>query len=53
MVGWAWWMVALVSCGGAVVALWVRNGSGHEILLEGEKRASTGAGPVKQQDREE
>jgi hypothetical protein len=42
MVGWAWWMVALVSGFGFVASWWVRNGSGHEILLEGERRGSTG-----------
>ena len=42
MVGWGWWLVALVSVGGAIVAWGVRNGSGHEILLEGERRGSTG-----------
>ena len=38
MVGWAWWMVALVAFAGFVASWWVKNGSGHQILLEGEKR---------------
>ena len=42
MVGGAWGMVACVRVVGAVVAGWVQNGSGHEILLEGERRGSAG-----------
>ena len=42
MIGWAWWMVAFVSALGFIASWWVRNGSGHEVLLEGERRGSAG-----------
>ncbi|KAF2501305.1 MFS general substrate transporter [Lophium mytilinum] len=35
-VGLAWWAVAGVSAVGCGASFWVRDGSGHEILLEGE-----------------
>ncbi|KAJ5161721.1 hypothetical protein N7492_007113 [Penicillium capsulatum] len=37
MVGFAWWMVALVSIFGCVAAIFVYEGSGHEIMLPGEE----------------
>ncbi|KAF2086329.1 MFS general substrate transporter [Saccharata proteae CBS 121410] len=37
MVGMAWWVVAAVSAIGCVASFWVRNGTGHEILLPGEE----------------
>ncbi|KAJ5917333.1 hypothetical protein N7466_010887 [Penicillium verhagenii] len=37
MVGFAWWLVALVSVFGCVAAIFVYEGSGHEILLPGEE----------------
>jgi hypothetical protein len=36
MVGAAWWGVAAVATIGCVTAVWVYEGSGHEILLDGE-----------------
>ncbi|KAF2814889.1 MFS general substrate transporter [Mytilinidion resinicola] len=36
-VGLAWWAVAGVSAIGCVGSFWVRNGSGHEIFLPGER----------------
>lgn len=37
MVGFAWWLIAGVSCLGCLAALWVYEGSGHEIVLPGEE----------------
>ncbi|KAK5145086.1 hypothetical protein LTR04_001402, partial [Oleoguttula sp. CCFEE 6159] len=37
VVGAAWWGLAGVAICGAVAARWVREGNGHEILLEGEE----------------
>jgi len=37
IVGMSWWIVAAISAIGCVASFWVRNGSGHEILLEGEE----------------
>lgn len=37
MVGFAWWMIALVSVFGCVAAIFVYEGSGHEIILPGEE----------------
>ncbi|KAJ5954146.1 hypothetical protein N7501_008425 [Penicillium viridicatum] len=37
MVGFAWWMIALVSVFGCLAAIFVYEGSGHEILLPGEE----------------
>ncbi|CAI7666419.1 hypothetical protein N7533_009751 [Penicillium manginii] len=37
MVGFAWWLVALVSIFGCAAAVFVYEGSGHEILLPGEE----------------
>ncbi|EKV08559.1 hypothetical protein PDIG_57600 [Penicillium digitatum PHI26] len=37
MVGFAWWMIALVSVCGCLAANFVYEGSGHETLLPGEK----------------
>jgi len=36
MVGMAWWIVAAISCIGCIFSYKVRNGSGHEIILEGD-----------------
>jgi hypothetical protein len=36
IVGLAWWGMAVDACLGAIVGWFVREGSGHEILLEGE-----------------
>lgn len=36
MVGFSWWMIALVSVAGYVSAMFVYEGSGHEIFLPGE-----------------
>jgi hypothetical protein len=38
MVGLSWWCMGAVAVGGWVLAQGVREGDGHEILLEGEKR---------------
>lgn len=37
VVGFAWWMIALVSILGCVAAIFVYEGSGHEIILPGEE----------------
>lgn len=37
MIGFAWWLIALVSVFGCVAAIFVYEGSGHEILLPGEE----------------
>ncbi|KXG50691.1 Major facilitator superfamily domain, general substrate transporter [Penicillium griseofulvum] len=37
MVGFAWWMIALVSVFGCLAAVFVYEGSGHEIILPGEE----------------
>ncbi|TKA67611.1 hypothetical protein B0A49_09265 [Cryomyces minteri] len=37
VVGAAWWGLAGVAICGAVAGRWVREGNGHEILLEGEE----------------
>ncbi|KAF7926010.1 uncharacterized protein EAE97_010310 [Botrytis byssoidea] len=37
VVGWAWWETAVVAAAGCVTAMWVYEGSGHEIFLEGEE----------------
>ncbi|KAE8354988.1 MFS general substrate transporter [Aspergillus coremiiformis] len=37
MVGFAWWLIALVSIFGCLAAIFVYEGSGHEILLPGEE----------------
>ncbi|KAJ9204461.1 hypothetical protein DTO021D3_8509 [Paecilomyces variotii] len=37
VVGFAWWMIALVSVFGCIAAIFVYEGSGHEILLPGEE----------------
>jgi hypothetical protein len=36
VVGAAWWGIAGVSAAGCVTAVWVYEGSGHEIYLQGE-----------------
>ncbi|GES59306.1 MFS general substrate transporter [Aspergillus terreus] len=37
VVGFAWWLIALVSVFGCVAAIFVYEGSGHEIFLPGEE----------------
>lgn len=37
VVGFAWWLIALVSIFGCAAAIFVYEGSGHEILLPGEE----------------
>ncbi|KAJ5247401.1 hypothetical protein N7468_002384 [Penicillium chermesinum] len=37
MVGFAWWLIALVSVFGSIAAIFVYEGSGHEIRLPGEE----------------
>jgi hypothetical protein len=37
MVGLAWWCMSAVAVVGWVLAQSVREGNGHEILLDGEK----------------
>ncbi|KAF2773296.1 MFS general substrate transporter [Teratosphaeria nubilosa] len=48
IVGMAWWIVASVAALGCVASYWVRNGTGHEIVLPGEeqeeKEAQTAGG---------
>lgn len=36
MIGFAWWLIALISVFGCVAAIFVYEGSGHEIRLPGE-----------------
>lgn len=43
VVGLSWWTMAAVAIVGCAVAQIVREGDGHEILLEGEVRESDGA----------
>ena len=42
IVGLGWWLMAAVATVGCVAAQWVREGDGHEILLEGEVRGKDG-----------
>ena len=42
MVGLAWWTLGCVALLGACVGRLVRDGDGHEILLEGEVRGEDG-----------
>lgn len=37
VVGFAWWLIALVSVFGCIAAIFVYEGSGHEIILPGEE----------------
>ncbi|KAI9646395.1 hypothetical protein NHQ30_004387 [Ciborinia camelliae] len=37
MVGCAWWETAVVAAAGCVTAMWVYEGSGHEVFLAGEE----------------
>ncbi|KAI0113808.1 MFS general substrate transporter [Hypoxylon sp. NC0597] len=37
MVGFSWWVVSLVSALGCISAMFIYEGSGHEIFLEGEE----------------
>jgi MFS family permease len=36
VVGLAWWVLAVFGCFAVLTSTWVREGSGHEIVLEGE-----------------
>lgn len=38
----AWWLVALVSALGCFASFYVRNGTGHEIILDGEEEIPGG-----------
>ncbi|CAI6332037.1 unnamed protein product [Periconia digitata] len=42
MVGLAWWVLACVAMAGSFVAQFLKEGDGHEILLEGEVRGPDG-----------
>ena len=42
IVGLGWWAVAGISALGCVASLWVRNGSGYEIVLQEEEGGSKG-----------
>lgn len=42
IVGLGWWLMAAVAAIGFVAGQWVREGDGHEILLEGEVRGKDG-----------
>jgi hypothetical protein len=42
IVGLGWWLMAAVAAIGFVAGQWVREGNGHEILLEGEVRGKDG-----------
>ncbi|KAF2472476.1 MFS general substrate transporter [Lindgomyces ingoldianus] len=42
VVGLAWWTLACVAVVGSVAARFVRDGDGHEILLEGEVKGADG-----------
>jgi hypothetical protein len=48
VVGLAWWILACVAIVGSFVAQFVKEGDGHEILLEGEVREADGV--VKRMD---
>lgn len=37
-----WWLMASVAVLGLFIAQWVKEGDGHEILLEGEVRGDNG-----------
>ncbi|KKA17592.1 MFS transporter [Rasamsonia emersonii CBS 393.64] len=41
VVGFAWWMIALVSILGCIAAIFVYEGSGHEIILPGEEEVES------------
>ena len=42
IVGLAWWLMAAVATVGCAVAQFVREGDGHEILLDGEVKGEDG-----------
>ncbi|KAF1850151.1 MFS general substrate transporter [Cucurbitaria berberidis CBS 394.84] len=42
VVGLAWWLMAAVAIFGCVIAQYVREGDGHEILMEGEVKGEDG-----------
>lgn len=43
IVGLGWWLMAAVATVGCIAAQWVREGDGHEVLLEGEVRNKDGS----------
>jgi hypothetical protein len=42
IVGLSWWLMAMVAIAGWIVAQGVREGDGHEVLMEGEVRGEDG-----------
>jgi hypothetical protein len=44
VVGLAWWILAVFGGLAVLTSTWVREGSGHEIVLEGESRDSASSG---------
>ena len=38
VVGLAWWVLAVAGAFAVLTSMWVREGSGHEVILEGEAR---------------
>ena len=44
VVGLAWWVLAVFGGLAVLTSTWVREGSGHEIVLEGESRDSASSG---------
>lgn len=54
VVGMVWWSLAVVACIGWTVSALLREGSGHEILLEGEEDKDEGKGtPGQKHDRDD
>jgi MFS family permease len=45
MVGLGWWAVAGISACGCVASLWVKNGSGYEVVLPEEDDRASGSPP--------
>lgn len=39
VVGGVWWGLSALAFAGCIASLWVREGDGHEIILEGDKEA--------------
>ena len=44
VVGVAWWVLAVFGFAACLTSTWVREGSGHEIMLEGESRDPASSG---------